>query len=299
MHPRPKVIAIVGPTASGKTALSIDLAKQFNGEVISADSRQVYRGLDIGSGKVTHAEMQGIPHHLIDVADPSYRYSAADFVRDAKLAIADIVSRGKVPIIAGGTFFYLDLLRGKMQTATVEPNLELQAELEKLSTAELVAKLKEADPKRAEAVDQNNRRRLIRSLEIVSTLGHVPETKEKPSDYDWLIFGIDIDREQLNERIKIRLEDRLQNGLKEEVSNLLASGLDPQRLDDFGLEYRYLKRNLNKELDYDEMVTQLFAKLRQFAKRQNTWLKRDREIIWKKFPVSIADIQSEVEGFLE
>lgn len=299
MEVKPKIIAIVGPTASGKTALSIEIAKAFNGEVISADSRQVYRGLDIGSGKVTKEEMEGVPHHLLDIADPDYRYSAADFLRDAKAAIVDITNRGKVPIIAGGTFFYLDLLRGKMQTATVKPNLELQAELEKLSTAELIAKLKDADPKRAESVDQNNRRRLIRSLEIISTLGHVPEIKEKPSDYDWLIFGIDIDRDQLNKRIKQRLEDRLQNGLMEEVENLLASGLDPQRLDDFGLEYRYLKRNLKKELDYDEMVTQLFAKLRQFAKRQNTWLKRDKEIIWKKFPVRLPSIQSEIEKFLE
>lgn len=296
---KPKVIAIVGPTASGKTSLSIELAKAFNGEVISADSRQVYRGLDIGSGKVTKAEMEGIPHHLLDVADPEYRYSAADFLRDAKAAISDITSRGKLPIIAGGTFFYLDLLRGKMQTATVSPDLELQAELEKLSTNELVSRLKAADPRRAEIIDQNNRRRLIRSLEIISVLGRVPETVEKTSDYEWLILGIDIDRDKLNERIKIRLEDRLQNGLKKEVEDLLASGLDPQRLDDFGLEYRYLKRNLKNEIEYDEMVTQLFAKLRQFAKRQNTWLKRDKEIIWKKFPVSMEDIKSEVEGFLE
>jgi len=299
MKSKSKIIAVVGPTASGKTALSIDLAKHFNGEVISADSRQVYRGLDIGSGKVTKEEMNAIPHYLIDVANPDYRYSAADFLRGAKAAIADITSRGKVPIIAGGTFFYLDLLRGKMQTAAVKPNLELQAELEKLSTAELIARLKAADPKRAEAVDQNNRRRLIRSLEIVSVLGQVPESTEKPSDYDWLILGIDVDRDILNERIKTRLEDRLKNGLKEEVESLLASGLDPQRLDDFGLEYRYLKRNLNKELDYDEMVLQLFAKLRQFAKRQKTWLKRDPEIIWKKFPVDIQSVAAEVARFLE
>jgi len=299
MKSKSKIIAVVGPTASGKTALSIDLAKHFNGEVISADSRQVYRGLDIGSGKVTKEEMNAIPHYLIDVANPDYRYSAADFLRGAKAAIADITSRGKVPIIAGGTFFYLDLLRGKMQTAAVKPNLELQAELEKLSTAELIARLKATDPKRAEAVDQNNRRRLIRSLEIVSVLGQVPESTEKPSDYDWLILGIDIDRDILNERIKTRLEDRLKNGLKEEVESLLASGLDPQRLDDFGLEYRYLKRNLNKELDYDEMVLQLFAKLRQFAKRQKTWLKRDPEIIWKKFPVDIQSVAAEVARFLE
>jgi len=296
---KPKVIVILGPTASGKTALSIELAKLIDGEVISADSRQVYRGLDIGSGKVTKEEMQGIPHHLIDIADIENRYSGADFIRGAKAAITDIVSRGKVPIIAGGTFFYTDLLRGKLQTASVEPDLVLQAELEKLSTTELFSKLETADPVRAAEIEPENRRRLVRALEIVATLGHVPPPQAIESDYEWLVFGIKIDSEALAARIEKRLHDRLQSGMQEEVTALLASGVDPQRLIDFGLEYRYLTLRQNEELTYEEMVPQLFAKLRQFAKRQRTWLKRDTEIIWKDFPVTGNDILPEVQSFIK
>jgi tRNA dimethylallyltransferase len=296
---KPKVIAIVGPTASGKTALAVQLAKHINGEVISADSRQVYRGLDIGSGKVTTEEMENIPHHLLDVVDPKDTYTAADFVRDAKAAIADITSRGKVPIIAGGTFFYLDLLKGKMQVAEVEPNPDLQAELEKLSTEELVSKLKIADPSRASEIDTSNRRRLIRALEIVESLGQVPKVKETASDYDWLTIGIDIEKEILNERIEKRIQDRLKGGMIEEVVELLEQGVTVERLDDFGLEYRYLTKYILKEISHEKMVEEIFAKSRQFAKRQRTWLKRDEHIIWKPFPVSGLDIKSEIDTFLK
>ena len=295
---RPKIIVIVGPTASGKTAAAIELAKLCNGEIISADSRQVYRGLDIGSGKVTQEEMAGVPHHLIDIADIANRYSGADFVRDAKLAIADIVSRGKVPIIAGGTFFYTDLIRGKLQTAHVPPNLALQAELEKLSTPELIEKLAVADPARAANIEPTNRRRLIRALEIVASLGSVPLPVHQESPYDWLVFGIQIDKETLYSRIKTRLHDRLQHGMLEEVARLLHAGVDPQRLIDFGLEYRFLTLLQHQKLTYEEMVDQLFAKLRQFAKRQLTWLKRDKDIVWKKFPVTGQDLIEETKLFL-
>jgi len=296
---KPKVVVIVGPTASGKTAAAIELAKLCQGEVISADSRQVYRGLDIGSGKVTPEEMQGIPHHLINIADINYRYTGADFVRDAEKAITDIVSRGKVPIITGGTFFYTDLLRGKLQTADVPPNLVLQAELEKLSTAELLEKLNATDPVRAANIEHNNRRRLIRALEVVASLGYVPPLSQVNSNYKWLIFGIEIDKETLYARIEKRLHERLKNGMLEEVSSLLATGVDPQRLIDFGLEYRFLTKHQYHELNYDKMVTQLFAKLRQFAKRQHTWLKRDPEIIWKDFPVTANDLIAETTKFLK
>lgn len=295
---KPKIIAVVGPTASGKTALSIELAKRFNGEVISADSRQVYRGLDIGSGKVTPDEMQGIPHHLIDIADIPYRYTGADFVRDAKAAILDITARGKVPIIAGGTFFYLDLLRGKMSTAEVEPNLVLRAELEKLPTDELFLRLQTTDSVRASTIEPGNRRRLIRALEIIDSLGSVPLPTRTESEYDWLIFGIDIDRDTLHARIEQRMLERLKLGMREEVEQLLAAGVSAERLVDFGLEYRFLTRNIQKEIPYEVMTEKLFTKIKQFAKRQRTWLKRDQEIVWKPFPVSIQNLEAEIVAFL-
>jgi tRNA dimethylallyltransferase len=295
---KPKVIAVVGPTASGKTSLAVELALALNGEVISADSRQVYKGLDIGSGKVTKEEAKGVPHHLISITDPKDTYTAEDFAQDAKSCIKDIINRGKTPIIAGGTFFYLDQLRGLSGVAGVPKNEELRTELEKKSTSELFSVLEKLDLKRAGEMDQNNRHRIIRSIEIATALGHVPETKKTESPYEWLIFGIDIDRESLHERIKTRLHDRLKNGMLDEVKSLLEMGVTKDKLVAFGLEYRYLVKRHYEELSYEQMTEELFAKIRQFAKRQQTWLKRDTEIIWKKFPVDTTKVINEAKNFL-
>lgn len=277
---KPKVIAIVGPTASGKTSLSIEIAQRYGGEVISADSRQVYRGLDIGSGKVTPEEMRGIPHHLLDVVSPMTVYTAADFKRDADEVISEIIERGNVPILAGGTFFYLELLRGTMQAAPVEPNPELRAELEQLSDSELLSQLQTKDPNRAETIDGENRRRLIRSLEIIATLGSVPEIVTTESPYDWLIIGVDITKEQLHRNIHTRLHERMTAGMIDEVKNLLTNGVSHERLEQFGLEYRYISRYLRGELSEEQMMEILETKIKQFAKRQLTWLKRDQTIEW-------------------
>lgn len=295
---KPKVIAVVGPTASGKTSLAVELALALNGEVISADSRQVYMGLDIGSGKVTKEEAKGVPHHLISIVDPKDTYTAADFACDAKALIEDITARGKVPIIAGGTFFYLDQLRGLSGVAGVPKNEELRKELENKSTPELLTILTDLDSKRAGAVDKNNRHRIIRSIEIATALGHVPPAFKEESPYEWLIFGIDIDRTDLHPRIEQRLHQRLRDGMEAEVERLLAEGVSKEKLVAFGLEYRYLVRRHYKELSYKQMTEELFAKIRQFAKRQMTWLKRDEEIVWKKFPVNIVEIVTEAKNFL-
>jgi len=297
--PKPKIITIVGPTASGKTKLSIEIAKHFNGEVISADSRQVYREMDIGSGKVTESEKQGVPHHLLDIADPMTVYSGSDFVRDAKVAIDDITERNKTPIIAGGTFFYIDLLRGNISSAPVPPNETLREGLEVLSTENLYETLEEKDPERASSIDQHNRRRLIRALEIIDSLGKVPTPQTTSSPYEWLTFGIDIPNEVLHERIETRLKDRLNNGMIEEVEGLLKNGVTSERLKSFGLEYKYITQYLIDGLTYEKMFEEIFAKSRQFAKRQKTWLKRDRTIIWKKFPVNIKNIEQEIADFLK
>lgn len=298
---KPKIIAIVGPTASGKSSLAIELASHLNGEVISADSRQVYRGMDIGTGKVTEAEMNGVPHHLIDIADPAHNtYTATDFTRDAHAAISNILSHGKIPIICGGTFFYLDILRGKMSAAPVPPNESLRAELEPLSTTELLARLAVLDATRAATIDSQNPRRLIRSIEIATALGSVPIATQTNSRYNWHIFGIDIPPETLRERIRIRLDERLKAGMIDEVRTLQASGVTWERLSSFGLEYRFIAAHLQGHTTFDQMRTQLFFAICQYAKRQRTWLRRDSDITWLPFPATTTDIRNHLQnsGFM-
>ena len=277
---KPKVIAIVGPTASGKTSLSIEVAEKINGEVISADSRQVYIGMDIGTGKVTAEEMRGIPHHLIDIVDPTVIYTGSDFLRDAGKALNQILERDLTPIIAGGTFFYLDLLGGKMQAPPVEPNEDFRNSLAHFKDDELFAQLQDKDQKRASAIDPFNRRRLIRALEVIEALGIVPENTPTESPYEWLIVGIETDRVDLRKKIHDRLLARLESGMIAEIETLLKKGVSFERLDDLGLEYRYIGQYLQNNLTYDEMVTELETKIGQYAKRQMTWLKRDAEIKW-------------------
>lgn len=295
---KPKVIAVVGQTASGKTSLSIELAKKFNGEVISADSRQVYRGMDLGTGKVILEEMQGVPHHLLDVVEPMEIYTAADFERDAKAAILDILSRGKLPIIVGGTYFYIQLLRGELQSAPVAPNEEFRKGLEKFSNLELYEQLKTLDPIRAEDIDPENSRRLIRALEIINELGTVPPVQKIDSPYDWLLLGTDITKEQLHKNINLRLKQRLELGMVAEAKLLHQQGVTYERMDTLGLEYRYLAKYLQNQLSETELFSQLETKIRQYAKRQLTWLKRDNSIKWFN-PKAQAEINTCVENFLQ
>jgi tRNA dimethylallyltransferase len=295
--PKPKVIAIVGPTASGKTSLSIQIAKACNGEVISADSRQVYRGMDLGTGKVTPEEMDGVKHHLLDIADPMDIYTGVDFKRDALVALNEIVRQKHLPIIAGGTFFYLELLRGSMQAAPVQPNPAFRKTLEPFSNEELLDLLRKKDARRADTIDPDNRRRLERSLEIIHTLGEVPEVKKTESHYDWLLLGVDIAKETLHQNIHTRLHTRLDQGMIAEVQSLLDSGVTPKRLDDLGLEYRFILRYIQQEITYEEMCEQIATKSKQFAKRQLTWLKRDQEIVWCD-PTDRKAISETVQNFL-
>lgn len=296
---KPKAIAIVGPTASGKTALSIALAKHVSGEIISADSRQVYCGLDIGSAKVTPAEMDGIPHHLIDVADPNNVYTGADFKRDGTIAMTGIISRGKLPIVAGGTFFYLELLKGTMQSAPVAPNPTLRAILEQKTTTELFTELQAKDPRRAETIDADNPRRLIRALEVIDALGVVPAVNLVELPYNWLTIGIDVPIDLLNEHIHTRIIDRLKIGMVEEVAALHNNGLSWERLEAIGLEYRYVALYLQNKLTREEMIEQLTNKSRQFAKRQRVWLKRDPSIVWLPYPADSTEATVAVKKFLK
>lgn len=293
---KPKVLVVVGPTASGKTGLAIELAKQFNGEVISADSRQVYKGLDIGTAKVTTEEMRGVPHHLLDIADPKDIYNAADFKRDAELVVADILKRGKLPIVAGGTFFYIDSLLSKIALPEVEPNPALRASLEEKSTAELMTLLESLDSQHASTIDNQNQRRLIRAIEVATKLGKVPIIESTELPYNSLTIGLTVDMENHSEVIKQRLIDRLDTGMLAEVEKLLAEGVSHERLSDLGLEYRYASQYLQQIIDYDTMVKEITTKSRQYAKRQLTWLKRDESIHW--FNRKDEEIYGVVEDFL-
>ncbi|MBI4086537.1 tRNA (adenosine(37)-N6)-dimethylallyltransferase MiaA [Candidatus Kaiserbacteria bacterium] len=274
-----KIVAIVGPTASGKTALAITLAKQFDGEIVSADSRQVYRGLDIGTEKITMSARDGVTHHLIDIADPREVYTAADFLRDASAAIADIVSRGKLPVVAGGTFFYVDVLLGNRSVADVPADPVLRSELETLSVETLYQKLLALDPEYAEHVDRHNSRRLVRAIEIAAAKGRMP-VGTVTRRYDACVIGIDMPTTILRERTERRLDATLGAGLVEETKKLLAEGVPEERLEEIGLEYRVVLAYLRGEYAREEMRTVLAQKIWQYAKRQLTWLKKMKGVQW-------------------
>ncbi len=273
------ILVIVGPTASGKTGLAIKLAKERNGEVISADSRQVYKGLDIGTGKVTVAEMDGIKHHLIDVADPNEVFSVSDFQKLGKEAITDIHSRGKLPIIAGGTGFYIQALVDGLVLPEVPPDKTLRKNLEKMPLSKLLSLLKKLDKKRYVTIDKNNPVRIIRAIEIAKALGRVPTLKSK-TNYEPKFIGISIDPEKLKKNIHDRLIARFEIGMIDEVRKLHEDGLSWKRMEALGLEYRYIARYLQGKLSEPEMLRQLETAINQYAKRQMTWFRRDKRVEW-------------------
>lgn len=291
---KPKLLVIVGPTASGKTGLSIELAKQFNGEVISADSRQVYKGMDIGTAKVTETEMAGVPHHLLDVVSPNEIYAVSDWVNAATKAIEDIVGRGKLPIVAGGTFFYIDSLLGRINIPDVPPDHALRTALEEKSESDLFEMLENLDPDRAVSIEKDNKRRLIRAIEIATYLGKVPPPQSSQCPYEVLTIGLSVDMETHGEVIKKRLLERFDAGMVAEVEKLLSEGVSHERLESFGLEYRYISRYLRGLIEFEEMINELAVKSRQYAKRQMTWLKRDPTIHWfKKGDPKVVELAKE------
>ncbi|MFT7328174.1 MAG: tRNA dimethylallyltransferase [Crocinitomicaceae bacterium] len=279
---KPKIVVVLGPTATGKTSLSIAIAKKYNGEVISADSRQVYRGLNIGSAKATVKEMDGIPHHMIDIADPKQIFSVQQYTTQGTKSINNILSRKKTVIICGGTGMYIDSLISGTQFPTVPPNPKLRSKIERKSTTELYSLLKLRDPRRAKTIDPDNPVRLVRALEVIDAIGVVPKTK-KTSHYNVLYLGIDISKEELNSRIKKRVVDRFekQNMLQEAI-DLETDGLSYERMESLGLEYRFMARHLRGQITYTEMIDQLTVATSQFAKRQRTWFKRNKKIYWFK-----------------
>ena len=274
-----KILALVGPTASGKTALAIELAQKHNGEVISVDSRQVYKTLDIGTEKVTEEEMQGITHHMIDIVEPEDTLSVQEFQTLAREKIEDILSRNKLPILAGGSGQYMDAVIYENNFPTVPPNQKLREELEKVPAPALFKILQMQDPVRAETIDPNNKRRLIRALEIIETLGEVPKQEQGNLLYDTLYLGIKISREEIREKITLRLNQTMQKGLIEEVKEL-RKRVDDKKLDEFGLEYRVIREYLDGILPKELLVEKLTSELMGYAKRQMTWFKRNKDIVW-------------------
>ncbi|MBD3282660.1 MAG: tRNA (adenosine(37)-N6)-dimethylallyltransferase MiaA [Candidatus Portnoybacteria bacterium] len=279
-----KIIIVVGPTASGKSDLAVEIAKDFNGEIISADSRQVYKNMDLGTGKITKKEMREIPHHLLDIASPKRRFTVAQFKKRAFLKIKQIYKRNKIPIICGGTGFYIQAIIKNLEIPKVKPDLKLRKKLEKETTESLFKKLRTLDPKRAKTIDSHNKRRLIRALEIIIKTGKpVPRLKKKQA-FNPLYIGIKKDSQELKNLIKKRLIKRIRGGLIAEVKNLRKIGVSWKRLDDFGLEYRYVSRYLKGEINKQEMVEELEKEIIKYAKRQMTWLKKypGKKVHWIK-----------------
>jgi tRNA dimethylallyltransferase len=266
------VIAVVGPTASGKTARAIALAEERNGEIISVDSRQVYRMLDIGTEKITREEMRGIPHHLIDIRDPKDTYSAGDFETDAARLIEEIRSRGKVPILVGGTNFYFDALLYGLPATSLK-NDALRSELEELPSEELMAQVRKADPRRAARLDPNNRRRIIRALEIIAEHGSVPERTMANPRYtvEWMVLNPE--RDELRSRIRRRLGEALERGLMEEVERVRAYVGD-ERLNELGLEYKIIGEYLRGMRSHDSLLPTLSSRLWHYARHQKAWLRK-------------------------
>ncbi len=301
MSEKSKIIVILGPTASGKSDLAVTLAEKIGGEIISADSRQVYKGLDIGTGKITKKEMRGIPHHLLDVISPKKRFSASDFKKLAENEIQKILNNNKTPIICGGTGFYIDALLGEKQIPEVPPNEKLRKQLENKSVEELFEILKKLDPERARNIDAKNPRRLVRAIEICEAIGKVPSHSAKASrdkTYNVLKIGIKTEDEILKERMNKRIDRWFKQGLLKEVESLHKKGLPWRRMVEIGLEYKIVSLFLQDKISKEEMKKMMQSETWQYAKRQMTWFKRDKKINWFK-PEEFSNIEKKVENFLK
>jgi len=276
----PKVLVILGQTASGKSDLAVRLAKKFNGEIISADSRQVYKGLNIGTGKITKREMRGVPHHLLDIVNPKKQFSVSDYKIYTTRTIVQIAHKGKLPIICGGTGLYIAAALGEINIPEVPPNLKLRKKLEKKSVRDLFQILKKLDPERARSIDNKNPRRLVRAIEIAKVLGKTPKLESRSKNYEVCKIGIKIPEDQLKKRINKRIEKWFKQGLIKEVQNLHKEGLTWKRMLQIGLEYKLVAQFLQNKITRDQMIKRMQIETYQYAKRQRLWFKKDREIIW-------------------
>ncbi|MBU1445830.1 tRNA (adenosine(37)-N6)-dimethylallyltransferase MiaA [Patescibacteria group bacterium] len=277
------LLVILGPTASGKTGLSIQLAKKFGGEIVSADSRQVYKYMDIGTAKICNAEMDGIPHYMLDIVNPDQEFTLADYVRKAKIHIDQILKKGKLPMLVGGTGLYIRALCDNYQIPRVPPNNELRSQLQNEIVEKgedyVYEKLKEVDPINAEKIHPHNHRYVIRAIEIAFAGKQKQDINKKP-DYNILKIGINWDREKLYERIDKRAEIQIEKGLVNETKTLIANGFDIQTPAMSSLGYPEIFKYINGELSLDEALELFQRNTRNYAKRQLTWFRRETDVVW-------------------
>ncbi len=294
-----KVIVIGGPTASGKTKLSIEFAKKINGEIVSADSMQIYKEMNIGTAKPDEEEMQGIKHYLLDFVSPETRYSVADYKIDCKKAIKEIIEKGKIPIVVGGTGLYIDSLIYEIEYPQIATDLEYRKELEKIVNEKgleyLYNMAKKIDEKAMEKISPNDSKRILRVLEIYKQTGKTKTELEKDSrkepEYDYKVFAITMDREILYDRINKRVDMMLEQGLIEEVQNLYKKYKNmPTAIQ--GLGYKEVIEYLDGKISKEEMIEKIKQETRKYAKRQLTWFRKNKEIIWLD---GMQDIQKNLE----
>ena len=292
-----KVIVICGPTASGKTALSIELAKQIHGEIVSCDSMQIYKDMNIGTAKPTPEEMQGIKHYLIGYVSPEVRYSVADYKADAKKAIKEIIQKGKMPIVVGGTGLYLDSLIYEIEYQDIkfdeEYRKELEKEVDEKGLEELYERAKQIDAKAIEKISPNDKKRILRILEIYHATGKTKteqeiESRKKEVEYDYKVYALDWDRQKLYDRINKRVDMMVEKGLIEEVKQIL------DKYDTFptamqGLGYKEVVEYLEGKLTKEEMIEKIKMETRRYAKRQLTWFRKNKQTIWLNAEDTIED----------
>lgn len=289
----PKILVIVGPTASGKTRMAVELAQRHNGEVISADSMQIYRTMDIGTAKPTKEEMGGIPHHMIDVADPEEDFSVARYVEMAARCVDDVLARGKLPIVAGGTGLYIDSLLSGRTFAPFSPDSamrgELERELEEKGGQAMLEALAQVDPEAAQRLHPNDHKRIIRALEVYRSTGktitqHNRETQAIPPRYDALTIGLAFqDRQAMWRRIDQRVDEMVAAGLEDEVRRLLTSGISPKCTAMQAIGYKEFTQALSGEMTWQEAADVVKLRSRQYAKRQLTWFGRNPNTRWVRW----------------
>lgn len=316
-----RIIVILGQTATGKSDFSVEIAKKIkglnqsrrlvartsrsevSGEIISADSRQIYKGMNLGTGKISKKEMRGVPHHLLDIALPSKVFTVNDFQKRAFKKIREIIKRNKVPIICGGTGFYIDAVVNGTIFPDVPPNKALREKLYSKSAIALFEYLKKLDPDRAKNIDSNNKVRLIRAIEIAKALGKVPPARSYPegNEFEALKIGLTLPSEILKERIRTRLLARIKKGMIKEVENLRKQGMSWKRMNALGLEYRYVSFHLQNKMTKEEMINKLNTEIWHFAKRQKTWFKRDSNTVWidPRYKSEKNKAQKEIKKFLK